>query len=313
MFAPERASIVADMDIDTRAIDDPRTARGRIANVRAVRAPPRRRGRALPAPGVVSLVGAGPGDPELLTVKAVRRIEAADAIVYDRLVPASILALAPLAESFYVGKARNVHALPQDEINALLVRLAQDGRRVVRLKGGDPFVFGRGGEEMEYLALHGIPFEVIPGISAANGVAAAACIPLTHRAHAQRCVFVTGHLKDGSMDLDWPSLAKPGQTLVVYMGLTALPILCHELVRHGLAPATPAAVVQQGTLPGQRVVTATLETLARRAVAESLASPTLVIVGDVVSVREKVLAMLASADPRAAAEPRAVAEPLALA
>jgi siroheme synthase len=151
---------------------------------------------------------------------------------------------------------------------------------------------------MEYLAAHGIPFEVVPGISAANGIAASACIPLTHREHAQRCVFVTGHLKDGSMDLEWRSLATPAQTLVVYMGLTALPVLCAELVRHGLPAATPAAIVQQGTLPGQRVVTATLATLASRAVAERLASPTLVIVGDVVRVRERVLAHAASAAAR---------------
>jgi uroporphyrin-III C-methyltransferase/precorrin-2 dehydrogenase/sirohydrochlorin ferrochelatase len=251
--------------------------------------------RAARASAIVSLVGAGPGDPELLTLKAIRRIEAADAIVYDRLVATSLLEFAPSARTYYVGKARHRHALPQDEINALLVRLAWEGHRVVRLKGGDPFVFGRGGEEIEYLAAHGIPFEVVPGISAANGVAASACIPLTHREHAQRCVFVTGHLKDGSMDLDWPSLARRGQTLVVYMGLTGLPILCAELVRYGLPGATPAAIVKQGTLPGQRVVVATLESLAARAAAERLASPTLVIVGDVVRVREKVLASLASA------------------
>jgi uroporphyrin-III C-methyltransferase len=290
------------MDIDTKAIDDARTLRdARAERVRAVRAPPRsrriREGR--PAQGSVSLVGAGPGDPELLTLKALRRIEGADAIVYDRLVAASILALAPAAETFYVGKACDHHALPQDDINALLVRLARSGRRVVRLKGGDPFVFGRGGEEMEYLAQHGIPFEVVPGVSAANGVAAAACIPLTHREHAQRLVFVTGHLKDGSMDLDWPALAKRGQTLVVYMGLTALPILCRELVRHGMPPTTPAAVVQAGTLPEERIVTATLATLAARAAAAALTSPTLVIVGDVVSVREKVLERVAHSELRA--------------
>jgi uroporphyrin-III C-methyltransferase/precorrin-2 dehydrogenase/sirohydrochlorin ferrochelatase len=226
-------------------------------------------------------------------LKAIRRIEAADAIVYDRLVATSLLEFAPTARTFYVGKARDRHALPQDEINALLVRLAREGERVVRLKGGDPFVFGRGGEEMEYLAAHGIPFEVVPGISAANGIAASTCIPLTHREHAQRCVFVTGHLKDGSMDLDWRSLAVPGQTVVVYMGLAALSMLCDGLVRHGLPGSTPAAIVQQGTLPAQRVMTATLDTLAARAIAERLASPTLVIVGDVVRVRERVLAYAA--------------------
>ena len=253
--------------------------------------PPRGNVRAaMPARMLVSLVGAGPGDPELLTLKAIRRLQAADAIVYDRLVATSLLEFAPAARTFYVGKARDRHALAQDEINALLVRLAREGQRVVRLKGGDPFVFGRGGEEIEYLAAHGIPFEVVPGISAANGVAASTCIPLTHRDYSQRCVFVTGHLKNGSMDLDWPSLAKPGQTLVVYMGLAALPLLCRELARHGMEGSTPAAIVQQGTLPAQRIVTATLATLAARAAAERLASPTLVIIGDVVRVRERVLA-----------------------
>jgi uroporphyrin-III C-methyltransferase/precorrin-2 dehydrogenase/sirohydrochlorin ferrochelatase len=285
-----------DMDFDANVFDETRQARApRSPDPQRQRASPPRaqaqRGR--PMPAIVSLVGAGPGDPELLTLKAIRRIEAADAIVYDRLVATSLLEFAPTARTFYVGKARDRHALPQDEINALLVRLARQGERVVRLKGGDPFVFGRGGEEMEYLAAHGIPFEVVPGISAANGIAASACIPLTHREHAQRCVFVTGHLKDGSMDLDWPSLAVPGQTLVVYMGLAALAMLCDELVRHGLPGSTPAAIVQQGTLPAQRVMTATLDTLAARAIAERLASPTLVIVGDVVRVRERVLAYAA--------------------
>jgi uroporphyrin-III C-methyltransferase len=284
------------MDIDADVFDEPRQARApRSPEPRRQGAAPRRGdahgGRRVP--GIVSLVGAGPGDPELLTLKAIRRIEAADAIVYDRLVATSLLEFAPTARRFYVGKARDLHALPQHEINALLVRLAREGERVVRLKGGDPFVFGRGGEEMEYLALHGIPFEVVPGISAANGIAASTCIPLTHREHAQRCIFVTGHLKDGSMDLDWRSVAVPGQTVVVYMGLAALSMLCDGLVRHGLPGSTPAAIVQQGTLPAHRVVTATLDTLAAHALAERLASPTLVIVGDVVRVRERVQAYAA--------------------
>ena len=286
-----------DMDIDANVFDEPRQARApRSPDLHGQGATPRRgdvRGERR-VPGMVSLVGAGPGDPELLTLKAIRRIEAADAIVYDRLVATSLLEFASTARRFYVGKARDRHALPQDEINALLVRLAREGERVVRLKGGDPFVFGRGGEEMEYLAAHGIPFDVVPGISAANGIAASTCIPLTHREHAQRCVFVTGHLKDGSMDLDWRSLAVPGQTVVVYMGLAALSMLCDGLVRHGLPGSTPAAIVQQGTLPAQRVVTATLDTLAARAIVERLASPTLVIVGDVVRVRERVQAYAAN-------------------
>jgi uroporphyrin-III C-methyltransferase/precorrin-2 dehydrogenase/sirohydrochlorin ferrochelatase len=239
------------------------------------------------AVGSVALVGAGPGDPELLTVKAVRLIQQADAIVHDRLVAPSILALAPRALRIYAGKARSRHALPQDAINALLVQLARQGNRVVRLKGGDPFIFGRGGEEAEVLAAHGIPFEVVPGISAANGVAAYAGIPLTHRDHAQTCVFVTGHLKDGTMDLDWPALARPRQTLVVYMGLQALPTLCSELERHGLAATTPAAVIQQGTTAHQRIVTGTISTLAAKTAAAALESPTLIIIGNVVRLREK--------------------------
>ena len=253
--------------------------------------PARRRGAALHARGAtgrVALVGAGPGDPELLTVKAVRLIQHADVIVHDRLVAPSILALGARAIRIYVGKARNRHAMPQESINALLVRLAREGKRVVRLKGGDPFVFGRGGEEVEALAASGIPFEVVPGISAANGIAASTCIPLTHREHAQTCVFITGHLKDGTMDLDWPALARPRQTLVVYMGLVALPTLCRELIRHGMPAATPAAVVEHGTTARQRVVTATLATLPGEAAAAALESPTLIIVGDVVAFRDKV-------------------------
>ena len=239
------------------------------------------------ATGCVALVGAGPGDPELLTLKAAKLIQRADAIVYDRLVAPAILALAPRARKHYVGKARSRHALPQESINALLVQLARQGLRVVRLKGGDPFIFGRGGEEIEALAEHGVPFEVVPGISAANGIAACAAIPLTHREHARSCVFVTGHLKDGSMDLDWDALARPHQTLVVYMGLQALPALCRELSAHGMALDTPAAVIEKGTTRKQRIVTGTIATLAGVAQAAGLESPTLVIVGSVVAVRER--------------------------
>ena len=236
--------------------------------------------------GSVALVGAGPGDPELLTLKALRLIERADVIVYDRLVAPEILALArPRTQRIYVGKERNRHTLPQDDICALLLRLAREGNRVVRLKGGDPFIFGRGGEEIETLAAHGIRFEVVPGISAANGIAAYAGIPLTHRDHAQACVFVTGHLKDGTMDLDWPALARPRQTIVVYMGLLGLPTLCRELIAHGLPPGTPAAIVQQGTTARQRVVTATLSTLSDAAATAALEPPTLIIVGEVVRLQ----------------------------
>ena len=237
--------------------------------------------------GSVALVGAGPGDPELMTLRALKAIRRADAIVYDRLVAPEIIARArPSAARYYVGKARDHHTLSQPLIGALLVRLAREGKRVVRLKGGDPFVFGRGGEEIEVLAAHGIAFEVVPGVSAANGVAAYAGIPLTHRDHARAVVFVTGHLRNGTMDLDWPALARPQQTVVVYMGLQGLPTLCRELVAHGLPAATPAAVVERGTTSKQRVVTATLGTLPTEATRARVAAPTLIIVGTVVRLRE---------------------------
>jgi uroporphyrin-III C-methyltransferase/precorrin-2 dehydrogenase/sirohydrochlorin ferrochelatase len=249
--------------------------------------------------GTVALVGAGPGDPELLTLKALKLIERADAIVYDRLVGPAILACAkPRTQKIYVGKERGYHTLPQEAISALLVRLAREGKQVVRLKGGDPFIFGRGGEEIETLASNGIAFEVVPGISAANGVAAYAGIPLTHRDYAQTCVFVTGHLKDGTMDLDWPALARPRQTIVVYMGLLGLPTLTRELIAHGLPAATPAAIVQQGTTPGQRVVAATLATLPRQAANARLEPPTLIIVGEVVRLH-RTLAWYVPAAPAA--------------
>ena len=240
------------------------------------------------AGGFVHLVGAGPGDPDLLTVKAARLLGEAEVCVHDHLVGAGVLALLrPGAERIYVGKERANHALPQHEINALLVALARSGRRVVRLKGGDPFVFGRGGEEAQALAAAGIGYDVVPGVTAACGVAAATRIPLTHRDHAQACLFVTGHLKDGTMDLDWTALARPRQTIVVYMGLTALPALCERLVEHGLPADTPAAVVQQGTSRAQRVVTGTLATLAARAARARLKAPTLIIVGSVVKLRDR--------------------------
>ena len=237
--------------------------------------------------GKVSLVGAGPGDPELLTLKAARLLASAEVVVYDHLVSPEVLELiGPAARRIYVGKERNHHTMKQDEINALLVRLARRGRQVVRLKGGDPFVFGRGGEELQELAAAGIAFEVVPGITAACGVSAYAGIPLTHRDHAQSCTFVTGHLKDGSAELDWAGLARPRQTVVIYMGLSALPQLCGKLVEHGLPPDMPAAVVQQGTTVEQRVVTGTLADLAERVEAAGLQSPCLTIVGEVVRLRD---------------------------
>jgi uroporphyrin-III C-methyltransferase/precorrin-2 dehydrogenase/sirohydrochlorin ferrochelatase len=254
--------------------------------------------------GKVFLVGAGPGDPELLTVRAVKVVGAADVLVYDRLVGASIVELAPArARRIYVGKERSNHTLPQADISALLVRLARKGNRVVRLKGGDPFVFGRGGEEIEMLAAHGIDFEVVPGITAAIGVAAYAGIPLTHRDHAQAVVFVTGHLKDGTMNLDWPALARPRQTIVVYMGLLGLPVLARELIAHGLSPSTPAAIIEQGTTAAQRVLTAALVDLPARAADAGVRPPTLIIVGDVVRMRDS----LAWFDAASAASAPAVA------
>ena len=238
--------------------------------------------------GKVFLVGAGPGDPDLLTVRAARLLAQADVVVYDHLVSDEVLELtSPHAERIYVGKERSNHSMAQGDINALLVRLARAGRQVIRLKGGDPFVFGRGGEELQVLAAEGIVFEVVPGITAACGVASYAGIPLTHRDHAQACLFVTGHLKDGSCDLDWAALARPRQTVVIYMGLGALVEICKQLIAHGLRPDTPAAVVQQGTTLEQRVVSATLADLNACVVEAGLRSPCLIIVGEVVRLRDE--------------------------
>ncbi len=240
------------------------------------------------AGGEVYLVGAGPGDPDLLTFRALRLMQKADVVLYDNLVSRPILDMTRRdAERIFVGKQRDNHTLPQEEINDLLVRLAKKGKRVLRLKGGDPFIFGRGGEEIEKLSENQIHFQVVPGITAASGVSAYAGIPLTHRDHAQSCIFVTGHLKDGSMNLDWDALARPKQTIVVYMGLHGLETLCSELVAHGLPDSTPAAIVQQGTTQNQRVVCGTLATLPKIAEAEKLQAPTLIIVGGVVTLREK--------------------------
>ncbi|HKB60128.1 MAG TPA: siroheme synthase CysG [Gallionellaceae bacterium] len=238
--------------------------------------------------GEVYLVGAGPGDPDLLTFRALRLMQKADVVVYDNLVAKPIVDMTRRdAQRIYVGKKRADHTMQQEDINELLVRLAQEGKRVLRLKGGDPFIFGRGGEEIEKLAAHGIPFQVVPGITAASGVASYAGIPLTHRDHAQACMFVTGHLKDGTMNLDWEQLARPRQTVVVYMGLHGLETLCEQLIAHGLPGTTPIAIVQQGTTMHQRVVTGTLATLPQDPKVAELHAPTLIIVGGVVTLRDK--------------------------
>ncbi|HMN70834.1 MAG TPA: siroheme synthase CysG [Rhodoblastus sp.] len=238
--------------------------------------------------GEVYLVGAGPGDPDLLTFRALRLMQKAEVVLYDRLVDPAIVALARReAERIYVGKRPKDHPVPQEEISDMLIRLAKQGKRVLRLKGGDPFVFGRGGEEIERLAENRIPFQVCPGVTAAIGCSAYSGIPLTHRDHAQACVFVTAHSRHGLIDLDWATVIRPGQTVAVYMGLGHIEELMAAFMAHGAAPDLPAAIVDNGTRPNQRVVVGVLADLAGKARASHLRGPTIVIVGTVVRLREK--------------------------
>lgn len=246
-----------------------------------------------PRPGKVTLAGAGPGDPDLLTVRAARALRHARLVLYDHLVSREVLHLVPEdADLVYVGKESGRHTLPQDSIIDLMVRLARNGKSLVRLKGGDPYIFGRGGEEALALAAEGIPFEVVPGISAAQGASAFAGMPLTHRDHAASVVFATGHLRDDGrggthVDLDWPMLARARQTVVIYMGVSTLPTVCAQLIAHGLPPDTPAAIVERATCAEQRTVTGTVQTLPSLAQQHGVRAPALVMIGSVVTLHEQ--------------------------
>ncbi|WP_026333151.1 siroheme synthase CysG [Thioalkalivibrio sp. ALM2T] len=239
-------------------------------------------------PGEVYLIGAGPGDPDLLTFRALRLLQQADVVVYDRLVSSEVVNLARReAERFYVGKERDHHCVPQEAISELLSRLAREGKRVARLKGGDPFVFGRGGEELDVLARDGVAYQVVPGITAASGCAAYSGIPLTHRDHAQSVRFITGHTREGRLDVDWSQLTNTRETLVFYMGRKGLGEICRGLKSAGRAGRTPAAIIENGTTARQRVVTGTLDTLAARAEREQVGSPSLIVIGEVAACHQR--------------------------
>lgn len=241
--------------------------------------------------GEVYLVGAGPGDPDLLTFRALRLMQRADVVLYDRLLGDGILdRVRRDAERIHVGKRASDHTMPQEEITALMIRLARAGKRVLRLKGGDPFMFGRGGEEIEGLAAEGIPFQVVPGITSASGAATYAGIPLTHRDHAQACVFITGHGRDGEVDVDWKLLLQPHQTVAIYMGLTRLAELAAQFIARGADPAMPVAVIENGTRADQRVLTGTLATIGQDAATTNIKGPAMIVIGTVVTLRSKLSA-----------------------
>lgn len=241
--------------------------------------------KAILKPGEVALVGAGPGDPELLTLRALRFIQQAEVTIYDRLVSQDILNLLPeTSEKLYVGKKQASHSVPQDKINELLVEQAKLGKRVLRLKGGDPFIFGRGGEEAEYALSQGVSCHLCPGITAASGCTTYAGIPLTHRGVAQGCTFITGHMEnDGKLNLPWDSLTSNAQTIVFYMGINTLPKIASKLIKHGKKPDTPAALIYKGTQPEQQVFRGRLDTLEAIVAEHNIKPPTLIVIGDVVN------------------------------
>lgn len=236
-------------------------------------------------PGEVALVGSGPGDAELLTIRALRFIEQAEIVIYDRLVSAEIMALLPAkCQRFYVGKEQAKHCVPQGNINQLLVDYAQQGKKVLRLKGGDPFIFGRGGEEVEFLLQNGISCHLCPGITAASGCTTYAGIPLTHRGVAQGCTFITGHLQnDGQLNLPWQSLSSSSQTVVFYMGINTLSRITEQLIKHGRDANTPAALIRNGTQPEQEIYRGNIASLASLVAKHNITPPTLIVIGDVVN------------------------------